>query len=595
MAAAHFRTLLLIGAAALALSACATTPGQKDGLRPTAAAAAISAQAQAAKTGEVQIEPAAVDASDYGLFLAGNSALSEGDSAAASKYLAQLAQSEDADTFLKERAFTAALLAGDIPLAAKLAPGDTASNESTKRLGRLTKAVEAMAQGRGQEAATALTTDFDGPPHGTAASLLAPWAQAMAGANDPMPIAIKAPDASAADLLAKYSQAELLEHAKKYKEAETAYKELYEKAQTFGLAGLGYGEFLERRGKRGEAMAIYDAMLKQNPDNPSAKLAKARLTSRGKAPPAANELQGAAQSLIGLAANLVGRQQENAFVYLRLALRLDPTRNDAWVLLGDFLQQAGDKAAARQAFMRVPTGAPEYLAARMRLAASYEADEDLSGALKIARETVAAAPDDADAQTLLANLLITSKDYEASVKVLDKLIAASSAKPNWRLNYFRAMAYERAGRWPEAEADLQKALALAPNQPEVLNYLGYSWADRGEHLPQALQMLTKAFNANPNSGAIIDSLGWAYYRMGQYDRAVQQLERAVMIEPADPDINNHLGDAYWRVGRQLEARYQWQRVLTLRPDDKLKAEAEGKIASGLPASPPLKTAAAAGS
>jgi tetratricopeptide (TPR) repeat protein len=593
MAVAHFRTLVLTGAATLALAACATTPAQQDGLRPAAVEPAVQA-AQAAKPDEVQIEPAAVDASDYGLFLAGNAALSEGDSVMASKYLSQLAASNEADPFLKERAFTAALLAGEIPLAAKLAPTDPSSSESTLRLGRLTKAVEAMAEGHGLEATTALSTDFDGPPHGTAAALLAPWASAMGGDSDPMPVAVRAPDASAADLLAKYSQAELLERAKKFKEAETAYKELYEKAQNFGLAGLGYGEFLERRGKRSEAAAIYDAMLKQNPDSPSAKLAKARVASRGKAPPLASEQQGAAQALIGLAANLVGRQQENAFVYLRLALRLDPARNDAWVLLGDFLQQAGDKAAARQAFQRVPMNAPEYLAARMRLAASYEADEDLQGALKVARETVAARPDDADAQTLLANLLITAKDYDGSVKVLDKLIAASAEKPNWRLNYFRAMAYERAGHWPQAEADLQKALALAPNQPEVLNYLGYSWIDRGEHLQEGLQMLIKAFNANPNSGAIVDSLGWAYYRMGQYPRAVQQLERAVMIEPADPDINNHLGDAYWRVGRQLEARYQWQRVLTLKPDDKLKAEVEAKIAGGLPAAPALKTADAAG-
>ena len=590
------RTLLLLGAAGLSLAACATTAGEKDGLRPTAAADPVAAPgAPVPKVSDLQFQPAAVDASDYGLFLAGNAALGAGDSATAARYLSQLATTENAEPFLKERAFTASLLAGDITQAAKLAPNAPDTTQATQRLGRLTKAVEAMAQNRALEAVTALNTDFEGPPHGTAAALLAPWAAAMAGENDPKPLMIKAPDAGAADLLARYSQAELLERAKKYKEAETAYKELYEKAQNFGLAGLGYGEFLERRGRKNDAAAVYDAMLKQNPDNQSAKLARARLQGgRGKTPALATDSQGAAQALIGLAANLVGRQQENAFVYLRLALRLDPNRNDAWVLLGDFLQQAGDRTAARQAFSRVPANAPEFLAARMRLAASFEADEDVQGALKVARETVASVPDDSDAQTLLANLLITAKDYDASVKVLDKLIAANTAKPNWRLNYFRAMAYERAGRWTEAEADLQKALTLAPNQPEVLNYLGYSWADRGEHLPEALQMLIKAYNANPNSGAILDSLGWVYYRMGQYDRAVQQLERAVVLDPADPDVNNHLGDAYWRQNRQLEARFQWQRVLSLQADDKLKEEVKAKLQSGLPTLPALKTAAAGG-
>lgn len=595
---ASLRSYLTLGAATLALGACVTAPADQAALRPTNNVDAISLAAtkpgKPAKPADVAFEPAR-DISPYGLFLAGNAALAEGDSATASKYLSQLAASEDADAYLKQRAFTAALLAGDIPLAARLSPNDPTAEVGALRLGRLTRAIEAMAQGHGLEASTALSTDFDGPPHGTAASLLAPWAAAMSGETDPKPIMIKAPDASAADLLARYSHAELLEKAKKLKDAEVAYRELYEKAQNFGLAGLGYGEFLERRGRRAEAQAIYEAMLKQNPDNQSAKLARARLLARGKTPALPTEAQGAAQAMIGLAANLVGRQQENSFVYLRLALRLDPGRNDAWVLLGDFLQQAGDKASARQAFLRVPAQAPEYLAARLRLAASYEADEDIQGALKVARETVQTVPDDADAQTLLANLLVSAKDYDASVKVLDKVIAANTAKPNWRLHYFRAMAQERAGHWPEAETDLQRALTLAPNQPEVLNYLGYSWADRGEHLPEALQMLIKAYNANPNSGAIIDSLGWAYYRMGQYDRAVQQLERAVMLDAADPDVNNHLGDAYWRVNRQLEARFQWQRVLSLNPDAKLKAEAEGKLASGLPAAPPIKTAAAAGS
>src|SRR4051812_25909174 len=255
------RTLLLLGAAGLSLSACATTPGAKDGLRPTAAADAIGAPGAAAKGSDVQFQPPSFDASNYGLFLAGNAALGEGDSASAARYLSQLASTEDADPFIKERALTASLLAGDLAPAAKPAPNAPDTNQAPQRLGRLTKAVEAMAQGHGLEATTLLTTDFDGPPHGTAAALLAPWAAAMAGENDPKPLTIKAPDASAADLLARYSQAQLLERAKKYKEAETAYKELYEKAQNFGLAGLGYGEFLERRGRKADAAVVYDAML----------------------------------------------------------------------------------------------------------------------------------------------------------------------------------------------------------------------------------------------------------------------------------------------------------------------------------------------
>ena len=135
--------------------------------------------------------------------------------------------------------------------------------------------------------------------------------------------------------------------------------------------------------------------------------------------------------------------------------------------------------------------------------------------------------------------------------------------------------HERAGRWPDAERDLQKALTLSPNEADVLNYLGYSWADRGERLPEALAMLQKANRANPASGAIVDSLGWAYFRMGDFTRALA------------------LGDAYWRAGRQIEARYQWARVLSLQPSPKLKAEVEAKLDAGLPPAASTTTTASA--
>ena len=116
---------------------------------------------------------------------------------------------------------------------------------------------------------------------------------------------------------------------------------------------------------------------------------------------------------------------------------------------------------------------------------------------------------------------------------------------------------------------------------ELLNFLGYSWIDRGVRLPEAMQMIQKAVSLQPQSGAMIDSLGWGYYRMGDYRAAVEKLEAAIVLEPGDPDVNDHLGDAYWRVGRKDEARFQWRRVLTLEPSPKLRAQAEAKLASGL--------------
>ena len=128
---------------------------------------------------------------------------------------------------------------------------------------------------------------------------------------------------------------------------------------------------------------------------------------------------------------------------------------------------------------------------------------------------------------------------------------------------------------------------MNPNEPDVQNYLGYSWIERGENLNQAMELVKRAVEARPESGAITDSLGWGYYKLGNFKLAVELLERAAQLEASDPDLNNHLGDAYWRTGRKIEAQFQWNRVLSLSPSDKLKAEVEAKLVSGLP---PLEAA-----
>jgi Flp pilus assembly protein TadD len=154
------------------------------------------------------------------------------------------------------------------------------------------------------------------------------------------------------------------------------------------------------------------------------------------------------------------------------------------------------------------------------------------------------------------------------------------------LFYALGMCLERGGRWPEAEKALKMALQLNPDQPLVLNYLGYSWIDRGMNLDQGKALIEKAVAQMPTEGYIIDSLGWAYYLTGDYDRAVTELERAIEYTPADPTMNEHLGDAYWRVGRLNEARFQWQRALTLDPEPETIAPIKEKLKKGMPAAKP---------
>ncbi|HYE41925.1 MAG TPA: tetratricopeptide repeat protein, partial [Caulobacteraceae bacterium] len=169
--------------------------------------------------------------------------------------------------------------------------------------------------------------------------------------------------------------------------------------------------------------------------------------------------------------------------------------------------------------------------------------------------------------------------HDEAVALLDRMIAGGSA--DWRLHYMRAISLDRLDRWPEAEADLQKALEMAPAEAEILNYLGYAWIDRGVKVKEGMALVERAVASEPRSGAMQDSLAWAHYRLGDYAKAVELLELAVGLTPADPEINDHLGDAYWMVGRKDEARFQWNRVLTLDPDAEQKASAERKLKDGL--------------
>ena len=136
------------------------------------------------------------------------------------------------------------------------------------------------------------------------------------------------------------------------------------------------------------------------------------------------------------------------------------------------------------------------------------------------------------------------------------------AEAQWLVYFSRGITHEREDRWPEAEADFRKALELRPDQPQVLNYLGYSMVEMQENLDEALDMIERAVAAQPDSGYIVDSLGWVLYRLGRYDEALVQMERAVELLPVDPVVNDHLGDVYWAVGRKREAEFQWHRALS---------------------------------
>ena len=559
----RYATIALAG---VALTACASAPAKVAGLKP-------SAEPNGDPTGGQQ-------ASLYGLFLAGQAALDKGSSREAAEYLERAsALAPDAD-FLKERAFTAALVTGEIDKAADLAPGVEVSSPTAQRLGVLVRAVSALADGKGKEAYELLSTPGQGQTHAAAVELLKPWAAASAGDWSAATIA---PASTEADKLigvfGALGRAQLLERAGRMPDAEAAYKALLPDRQ--GIFALSYGAFLERRNRRAEAIALYDRLLARNADSALSQ-ARARAAANRQAPPLQSLKEGAAQALIGPAAMLMAsRSGDMGLAYLRLALKLDPKLDEAWVLVGDAMGRVGDVAAAREAYGRVRPSSTEYMVARGRLAWSFNTEGATDAALQLARESLDAYPSSVEAMSVYADLLRENGRFTDSVTVMDKLIAQSGDRVGWRHYYLRGVSLERAGKWDEAQADLQRALKINPNSPETLNYLGFGWADRGEHMKQALDMLQKAVALAPRSAAILDSLAWARYRTGDYRQAVRDLETAVLLEPSDPDINDHLGDAYFRIGRKLEAGFQWRRVLTLDPSEKVRASVDAKLKDGL--------------
>jgi Flp pilus assembly protein TadD len=239
---------------------------------------------------------------------------------------------------------------------------------------------------------------------------------------------------------------------------------------------------------------------------------------------------------------------------------------------------------AIKTYERVPANTPLQRNAQIQRALDLDSIDRTDEAKVDLQKLIAARPKDLEAIMALGNIQRGRKQFAECADSYSKGIdtIGKPEKANWVIFYFRGICLERSKQWPKAEADLKKALELFPDQPHVLNYLGYSWIDQGVNLDEGMRMIQRAVDQRADDGYIVDSLGWAYYRTGKNDEAVKTLERAVELKPEDPTINDHLGDAYWRVGRVLEAKFQWSHARDLKPEPEDLAKIEEKIKSGLP-------------
>lgn len=287
---------------------------------------------------------------------------------------------------------------------------------------------------------------------------------------------------------------------------------------------------------------------------------------------------------------LAGNLTPDAVVYFHLAQYVKPEFPLALLALGDSYSEMRQFNKANVMYSKIAQTSPLYPSAQLRRAANLDRLGNTADALAELSSIGAKWPKQPESWTVRGDILRQHARYaEAGESYTQALMRTSATAKQWPLYYARGAVLERQGKWREAEKDLQKALELNPNQPDVLNYLAYGWIDRGEHIDKASDMLKIAVEARPGDAQILDSMGWALYLQGKYKESVSYMEKAVGLMPADATVNAHLGDVYYRVGRKTEARFQWERALTFKPDIALAEALQKKIKEGLPP-PKLKVA-----
>ena len=305
--------------------------------------------------------------------------------------------------------------------------------------------------------------------------------------------------------------------------------------------------------------------------------------------------QGAASVLfsIGAALNRQGAE-DMVSLYLQVSHALDPESADTLILLGGIAEKLEKPEQAISYYEKVPANSPMRRISELQLGLALAGSEKVEEARQHLKALIAADPSDLRSYLAYGSVLSDAKDYKEMAANYDKAVEVIGPVPkqgDWTIFFQRGIAYERLKKWDQAEPNFKKALELNPEQPQVLNYLGYSWVDMNRNLEEGLDMIRRAVELRPDDGYIVDSLGWAYYRMGRFEDAVAELERAVQLRAGDATINDHLGDAYWRVGRKLEAVYQWNRALISEGDDVNRDQIKEKIDKGLPPLDPTATTA----
>ena len=546
---------------------------------------AKGAAAAHAKDSLAVARPFEVGSSLSGNFLAAIVANSERDTFAASTFFREALRDDPRNRDLAERALIAALANGNMPEAYSLA-GNVLAHDRKNAVANLTRGVQQMQAHQYSNARAAFGKDAANRQTDIKSILLTAWTYAGAKDTRRALATLDKLHGEGFSVLRDYHAALIADLGGNKAEAERRFKAVLNSEHTVLRLIDAYARFLSSHGDNETARRLYKAFDEAVPNHPLVVAALADIDA-GKPlnPFVRNAEEGAGEVLYGLVALGGGRQGDElaALIYLRLSLALAPNNTLTTFTLADIYERLKQEEAAIDLYDSVPETDPLRVNADVQASLLLETLGKTKEANEHLQAVVDAHPKDADALTALANLQRSRKLFTESAATYSRALALQQQpeKNQWLLYYYRGIANERGKNWPGAEHDLKKALELNPDQPLVLNYLGYSWVDQGVNLDEAFRMLRRAVDLKGRDGYIVDSLGWAYYRLGRYDEAVNELEKAIDLKPSDPVINDHLGDAYWHVGRKLEAQFQWNHARDLGADPDDMPRILDKIKNGL--------------
>lgn len=372
--------------------------------------------------------------------------------------------------------------------------------------------------------------------------------------------------------LMSYYRALVYETEGKYKEAEKHYLLTIKNKPDYVYAYKALAYFYIRQDKKDKADEVFLNYKKVNPTSmlDANKLEKRKIK---------NIHEIISDSLFEMAIFFYKLHGINdTYSHLNMSIYLNENFDEARLMLANILESDNQYERARKLYETIPENSPLYLKAVFGIARCYEEmdkfDDGIATLIKLNESR-----NDIEITAYIADMMLRFKKFEEASKLYDEIITKIEelARRHWVLFYSRGVAYERMGEWEKAERAFFKALELEKDQPETLNYLAYTWLDRGINYKKALEMLEIAFSKRKNSPHIMDSYGWALYKNGDIENALKYMETALDIMPYDPTLNNHLGDIYWDIGRKREAFFQWNHAISFEADETEAAKIRAKI------------------